>query len=85
MNHTDPDGQCSVAAGGRAAIAAGVDGPLPIGEVVGALILGVDCVTRIARWATTVQSAEEQAASPDLLDGLYRVVKEAARTPTKKG
>lgn len=49
VNRTDPDGKCSRAAGAVGLLAAAADGPIPVGDVIGAGIVIGDCIYRVYR------------------------------------
>lgn len=70
MNLVDPDGQCYAAVGAFGLGAAAVDGPLPIGDAVGAAAVVGSCLYRGGRAAAGAY-------------GAYRVVR-AARALAQK-
>lgn len=46
LNASDPDGTCTLAAGGTGLTAAAVDGPLPFGDAVGIAVVAGSCIYR---------------------------------------
>ncbi|MXP08939.1 hypothetical protein GRI68_01950 [Altererythrobacter halimionae] len=66
VNAVDPTGKCSARAAATAATVAVADGPVPVGDAVGAVIIGVDCgvkgyraVKALLAWASAVKKWDD--------------------------
>jgi RHS repeat-associated protein len=64
LNNTDPTGRCSAGALTTAGTAAAVDGPVPVGEAVGAVVLLGNCISVGVRAYRAYKAAQLVAELP---------------------